>query len=81
MFPIFDKVATGGYAGLVSTLLIGVLGLFGITLPGAVIAAIVTLIIFVAGYLKRETKVGADVAKVANILLTDMESEGPKVQP
>lgn len=75
--PIYDKVATGGYAGLVSTLLVGVLGLFGVTLPAAAVAAIVTLVIFAAGYLKSETKVGADVAKVAEALLSDMEAEGP----
>lgn len=78
MLNIYDKVAAGGYAGLISTLLIGVLGLFHITLPGAVISAIVTVVIFAAGYLKRETKVGADVAKVANALLADMGAEGPK---
>jgi len=77
--PISSKVATGGYAGLISTVLVGVLGLFGVTLPAAVVAAIVTLVIFGASWLKRETKLGADVAKVADAILTDMESEGPKV--
>lgn len=78
MLPIYDKVAAGGTAGLLTTVIVGVLSLVHITLPATVIAAIVTLIIFGASYLKKETKIGADVAKVADALLKDMQSEGPK---
>lgn len=77
MLPIYDKVAAGGYAGLVSTIVVGVLTATGVTLPPAVLAAIVTLIIFGVSYLKTETKIGKQVAGVADEVLTAMESEGP----
>lgn len=80
MLPIYDKVAAGGYAGLVTTVVVGVLGLFHVALPAAVVAALVTLVMFAASYLKRETKVGAEIATVADEVLKAIESEGPAVR-
>lgn len=53
-----DKVAAGGYAGLLSTVLVGLLGVVHVALPPAGIAALITLIIFGVSYLKTETKLG-----------------------
>lgn len=49
-----SKVTAVGVGGGAATVLIAVLGLFGIELPMEVVAAILTLITFGAGYLKRE---------------------------
>lgn len=77
MLPIHDKVAAGGSAGLIVTVLVSVLGLWHITLPAAAIAALVTLVTFVASYLKTETKLGHEIAKVAAPILDLIEQEGP----
>jgi hypothetical protein len=57
LFSVYSKVAASGTAGLVATVIIGLLGLVHITIPATVVAAIVTLIGFVAGYLKTERHV------------------------
>ena len=80
MLPIYDKVKAGGAAGLVTTLVVSALGAFGVTLPAYAVAAIVTLIIFAASYLKTETKAGREVAQVADDVLASMEKEGPVAQ-
>lgn len=81
--PIYDKVAAGGTAGLVTTVVVGVLVAAHITLPAAVVAAIVTLVMFAASYLKAEAKLPAvasfehRVEQFADPILKAMESEGP----
>lgn len=77
MLPISSKVAAGGLTGLLSTLVITIASAFGVTLPAAAVAAIVTLLILGAAYLKTETKIGKQVATVADDVLAAMESEGP----
>lgn len=57
LFSVYSKVAASGTAGLVTTVIVGLLGLAGITLPAAVVAAIITIASFVAGYLKTERHV------------------------
>lgn len=47
------KVAAAGAAGALGTMLIYVAGVLGIDLPAEVAAAIVVLVMFGAGYLKR----------------------------
>lgn len=59
---IYSKVAASGTAGLVATVIIGLLGLVHVTLPAAVVSALVTLVTFAAGYLKREKHVQAVLA-------------------
>lgn len=54
LFSVYSKVAASGTAGLVATVIVGLLSLAGVTLPAAVVAALVTLIGFVCGYLKTE---------------------------
>jgi hypothetical protein len=77
LLPIYDKVAAGGTAGLVTTVIVGVLSLVHITLPAAAVAAIVTLVMFGVSYLKTETKIGAEIAKVSDEMLKIIEAEGP----
>lgn len=77
MLPISSKVAAGGLTGLLSTLVITIASAFGVTLPAAAVAAIVTLLILGAAYLKTETKIGKQVATVTDDVLAAMESEGP----
>lgn len=80
---IYDKVRAGGYAGLVTTLVVGLLGLAHITLAAPLVALIVTAIIFGAGYLTTETKVGRELAPLADDVWKAVQSEGPvqKGQP
>lgn len=75
--PITDKVAAGGTAGLIATLVIGVLGLLHVTLPAALVSLIVFAVMFVVSYIKTETKLGPKLTAVADGVLRDMESEGP----
>lgn len=57
LFSVYSKVAATGTVGLVATVIVGLLGLAGITVPATVVAAVVTLIGFAAGYLKTERHV------------------------
>jgi hypothetical protein len=77
LLPIYSKVAAGGYAGLLTTVVIGALALAHITLAPPLVALIVTVIIFGAAYLKTETKFGRELAPLADEVFKDMESEGP----
>ena len=47
------KVAAAGSAGALGTVLIYVAGLLGVELPPEVAAAVVALVMFAAGYLKK----------------------------
>lgn len=73
MLPIYDKVAAGGTAGLVATVIVGVLAAVHVTLPAAAVAAIVTLIMFGVSYVKTETKAGREIAKFVEAI----ENDGP----
>lgn len=57
LFSVYSKVAATGTAGLVVTVLVGLLGLAHIAVPATVVAALVTLVGFIAGYLKTERHV------------------------
>lgn len=81
MLPISSKVTAGGLTGLLSTAVIAVASAFGVTLPAAAVAAIVTLMILAAAYLKTETKIGKQVASVADEVLASIEKEGPVAGP
>lgn len=80
---LYDKVAAGGTSGLATTAVIALLATWHITLPAAVVAAIVTLVMFAASYLKTEAKLPAVVSfehrveQFADPILKAMESEGP----
>lgn len=76
-FPVTDKVAAGGTAGLIATLVVSAASWFGATLPDAVVSVIVFVVMFAAAYVKTETKLGPKLAAVADEVLADMENEGP----
>jgi hypothetical protein len=60
-----SKVKAAGLAGVGGTLIITILGLLGVELPAEVAAAIVTLLAFGAGYLKKsDTANGADKKEI-----------------
>jgi hypothetical protein len=49
------KVAAAGVAGALTTVLVFVVGQFGLELPAEVAAAVTALISFAAGYLRLDT--------------------------
>lgn len=73
MLPLYDKVLAGGLAGVVSTVVVGVLAALGIALPATVVSAIVVVIVFGVSYLKTETKVG----RALEADWEAMQAEGP----
>lgn len=78
--PLTDKVAASGTAGLITTVVVGVLTLIHVTPPAAVVSAIVLLVMFAASWLKTETKFGPQVdaaVATAEEVMADMETEGP----
>lgn len=55
------KVAATGVGGAVATIIIWLLGLFGVAVSGEVAAALTTIIAFASGYMKKsDTAVGAN---------------------
>lgn len=48
-----SKVAAVGIAGTLTTILVFILGYFNVVVPPEVVAALVTLVTFAAGYLKK----------------------------
>lgn len=78
--PVSDKVAAGGTAGLILTVVVGVLSLLGVTLAPPVAAGITLVVMFGVSWLKTETKLGPQVDAAANaaaVVLANMETEGP----
>lgn len=77
---VSDKVAYGGTAGLIVTVILGVVSLFGVTLAPALAAAITLVVMFAVSWLKTETKLGPKVdaaAAEAAAVMADIEKEGP----
>ncbi len=58
---IHPKVQAVGATGAIATLVVFVLGAFGVTIPAAVLAAVLTLVVVAAGYIKRGPEVLAEV--------------------
>lgn len=52
---IDSKVKASGVAGAAATLVVFVASLFGLAVPATVAAALVTLVAFVAGYMKKNS--------------------------
>lgn len=52
---VFSKVKAGGIAGIIVTIIVGILkAAWGIELPEPVVAALVTVISFIVGFFKIE---------------------------
>jgi hypothetical protein len=51
---MFSKVKAVGWAGTIATIIIAVLGAFGIEVGPELAAAIVTVVTFIMGFFKKE---------------------------
>lgn len=76
---IHPKVQAVGAAGAAATLIVFVLAAFSITVPAAVVAAIVTLVTFGAGYFKRGPAIVAEVNADAAAATPVVEAVTPVV--
>lgn len=55
-----QKVAAGGFAGLIATLIVGLLAAFGVAVPATVAVALAGLLHFGVAWLKREKGIDLD---------------------
>lgn len=79
MTNIHPKVQAVGASGAAATLIIFILAAFGITIPAAVVAAILTLVTFGAGYIKRGPAIVAEVNADAAAVTPVVEAVTPVV--
>lgn len=60
---VHPKVAAAGAAGAVTTLVVWLLALFGVTMPAEVATALTTLLMVAAGFLRQDADAQALVDK------------------